>query len=275
MTTKNMKNATFLQPLAVRRKRSQSVLRGLRQQRRKWLAQIDSEAGFHRLFEHLSGVFFFAKDREGRSMFASRGILDLYKMCDESEMLGVTDRELYPDSMASGYVSDDLSLLSGRVKMVERLELWFDRQGMPDWFVVTKLPILDRRGRPHGVMGVLRQATEHEKRLPVFQAVSKAVEIIRRDYARRLSMSEVAQASFQSLRQLQRQFRSAFGVTPQEFLLKTRVLAAVNLLEETNLTVSEVALKCGFLDASAFILQFRKRIGATPAAYRRRRSHQQ
>jgi len=91
---------------------------------------------------------------------------------------------------------------------------------------------------------------------------------------KRLSIRDVAAACFQSLRQLQRQFRSAFGVTPQEFLLKTRVLAAARLLEETSLAISEVAVRCGFLDASAFILQFRKRIGVTPSAYRReRRQH--
>ena len=271
MTTKNMKNATFLRPRFERPKRNSSTLNALKRKRRAWLAAMDSEAGFHRLFEHLPGVFFFAKDRDGRSMFASQGILDLYKMCDESEMLGLTAFDLYPDSMAAGYVGDDERLLSGRAKLIECMELWFDRQGMPDWFMVTKLPILDRRGHLHGVMGVLRQATEHEKQLPVFQTVSKAVEMIRRDYATALTISDVAEACFQSLRQLQRQFRSAFGVTPQEFLLKTRVLAATRLLEESSLAISEVATRCGFLDSSAFILQFRKRIGVTPSAYRRER----
>lgn len=268
-----MRNTTSLRPRLERPKRSADSLNALKRERREWLAAMDSEVGFHRLFEHLSGVFFFAKDRDGRSMLASRGILDLYKMCDE-EMLGLTAFDLYPDSMAAGYVGDDESLLSGRAKQIERLELWFDRQGMPDWFVVTKLPILDRRGRPHGVMGVLRQASEHEKQLPVFQTVSKAVEIIRRDFATALSISDVASSCFQSLRQLQRQFRSAFGMSPQEFLLKTRVLAAARLLEETSLAISEVAMRSGFLDTSAFCLQFRKRIGATPSAYRRERREQ-
>ena len=269
-----MKNATTLRPHLARPKRSPSALKSLERERCAWLEAMDSECGFHRLFEHLSGVYFFAKDRAGRSMFASRGILDLYKMCDESEMLGLTDAEIYPDIMAAGYIRDDQSLLSGDEKKVERLELWFDRQGMPDWFVVTKLPILDKRGRPQGVMGFLRQATEHEKQLPVFQTVSKAVDIIRRDYATPLTISDVADACFQSLRQLQRQFHTAFGVTPQEFLLKTRVIAATRLLEETGLAVSEVATRCGFLDASAFILQFRKRIGVTPSNYRKeRREH--
>ncbi len=266
-----MRNATLLRPQFEWAKRSPRIVKALKRERRAWLEAMDSACGFHRLFEHLPGVFFFAKDRDGRSMFASQGILDLYKMCDETEMLGLSAFDLYPASMATGYVADDTRLLSGQAKQIERLELWFDRQGMPDWFVVIKLPILDRRGKPHGVMGVLRQATENEKQLPVFQTVSKAVDIIRRDFAKPLLISDIADSCFQSLRQLQRQFRSAFGATPQEFLLKTRILAAARLLEETSLSVSEVGTRCGILDPSAFILQFRKRIGVTPFAYRRER----
>jgi transcriptional regulator GlxA family with amidase domain len=69
---------------------------------------------------------------------------------------------------------------------------------------------------------------------------------------------------------LQRRFQSAFGITPQEFLLKTRVLAAVRLLEETSLTAGEIARNCGFVDASSFTQHFRKRMGVSPAAYRKR-----
>ena len=270
-----MKNTTSLRPRLAHPKRSPKELKQLELERRRWLVAMDHGPGFHRLFEQLPGVYFFAKDRNGRSMFASRGILDLYKMCDESEMMGLTDFDLYPESMAAGYVEDDKRLLSGRVKEIERLELWFDRQGMPEWFVVTKLPLFDTRGRAHGVMGVLRQASEHEMQLPVFQTVSRAVEMIRRDYATPLTMGDVAEACFQSLRQLQRQFRSAFGVTPQEFLLKTRVLAAARLLEETSLAISEIAIRCGFMESSAFSLQFRKRTGVTPSNYRRNRQRDQ
>lgn len=225
---------------------------------------------FHRLFDHIPGVFFFAKDRDGRTMFVSRGILERYKMSDESEMLGLTDFDINPGAMAEAYVQDDEQLLSGEVPLIERMELWFDRLGLPDWFVVTKLPLLDKRGRPQGVMGVLRRAAEHEKQLPVFQTVSRAVEMIRRDFDKPLIVADIAKACGQSLRQLQRQFQSAFGITAQEFLLKTRVLAAARLLEESSLTAAQIATRSGFVDASAFTLHFRKRTGLTPTAYRRR-----
>lgn len=266
-----MRKTTPLHPKPRQPKRSRGILAALERERARWVASLDPRFLFHRLFDHVPGVVFFAKDRAGRTMFVSRGILDRYRMSDESEMLGLTDFDINPGSMAEGYVQDDERLLSGKVAHIERIEIWFDRQGMPDWFVVTKLPLSDRRGRPQGVMGVLRRAAEHEMRLPVFQTVAQAVEIIRRNHAQPLVCADVARQCGQSLRQLQRHFQRAFGVTPQEFLIKTRVLAATRMLEETSLATAEIARRCGFVDASSFTQHFRKRIGSTPAACRRAR----
>ena len=268
VTAMNMRKASLLHPKLHRERRSPKDLRELEKARRFWLEGLEPTALFQRLFDHIPGVFFFAKDAKGRTMFASRGILDLYQMKDESEMLGLTDFDLNPAVMAVNYVRDDQSLLSGKVNQLERMELWFDRMGMPDWFLVTKLPILDAARKPQGVMGILRRASDNEKQLPVFQTVAKAVEIIRRDYGSALTIGEVAQACGQSLRQLQRHFQSAFACTPQEFLLRTRILAATRLLEETRLTAAEIALQCGFFDASSFTQHFRVRTGETPVAYR-------
>jgi AraC-like DNA-binding protein len=189
-------------------------------------------------------------------------------MRDEREMLGLTDFDLNPESMAAGYVRDDQQLLDGTVSRVERLELWFDQQGLPDWFVVTKLPLHSQRGRRVGVMGILRRAGEHEKQLPVFQTVSRAVDLIRRNYAQSITIAELAAKCGVSLRQFQRRFQIAFGTTPQEFLVKTRVLAAAELLEKTSLSAAEIGQRCGFTDPSAFAEQFRDRIGQTPIQYR-------
>jgi transcriptional regulator GlxA family with amidase domain len=78
----------------------------------------------------------------------------------------------------------------------------------------------------------------------------------------------VAESCGLTLRNLQRRFQTAFGISPQEFLIKTRVLAATRLLNETSLTAAEIANKCGFVDASSFAEQFKRRTGATPTEYR-------
>jgi AraC-like DNA-binding protein len=223
---------------------------------------------FHRLFDHIPGAHFFAKSREGHLMFASKGLLQRYQMPDDSEFIGRTDFDLNPEAMARAYVEDDRRIVAGKTAKIERIELWWDRQGMPDWFLVTKLPLYDRRRRIQGVVGVLRRPDEAERRLPVFQTVAHAVETIRRDFSKPLRIEDVARSCGQSLRQLQRRFRSAFGITPQEFLMRTRVLAAARLLETTGLTSGEIAAQCGFADQSSFTQHFRKRIGASPGGHR-------
>lgn len=265
-----MRNTSLLHPKLRREKRTAAQLSDLEQERQAWMQDLNPTCLFQRMFDFIPGVFFFAKDGQGRTMFASRGILELYKMEAESEMLGLTDFDLNPRVMAELYVRDDALLLSGREAHIERLELWFDRLGMPDWFVVTKLPLLDMAGQAQGVMGMLRRASENERQLPVFQTVARAVEIIRRDYGTSILIADVAQACGQSLRQLQRHFQAAFASTPQEFLLRTRILAAIRLLEETCLTVAEIGVQCGFGDASAFTQHFRARTGQTPTVYRQR-----
>jgi AraC-like DNA-binding protein len=226
------------------------------------------------LFDHIPGVYFFAKNAEGHLMYASQGLLNRYQMLDDTEILGRTDFDLNPGSMAQAYVDDDKHLLDGKGKLIERIELWWDRQGMPDWFLVTKMPLMDRKGRPQGVMGLLRRPDDAERQLPVFQTVAQAVEIMRRDYGKPLLIEEIATACGQSVRQLQRRFQTAFGVTPQEFLLKTRVLSAARLLETSTASISEVARKCGFIDQSSFTQHFRKRTEMTPTAYRLNHRHQ-
>ncbi|MEN3943726.1 AraC family transcriptional regulator [Prosthecobacter sp. SYSU 5D2] len=267
VTTKMMRNATLLKPRPLRQ-RPPAVIRRWQQQRTRWLSTLAPGSLFHRLFDHIPGVHFFAKDRQGHLMFTSQGLRQRYSMQDESDILGMTDFDLNPGSMAQAYVNDDDQLLQGKAASIERIELWWDRQGMPDWFLVTKLPIHDKNGEIQGVMGLLRRPDESERRLPVFQTVAQAVELIRRDYSKPLLIEQVATACGQSLRQLQRHFQAAFGITPQEFLLKTRVLAAARLLESTAASVSEIATACGFPDQSAFTQHFRKRTGQTPSCYR-------
>jgi AraC-like DNA-binding protein len=263
-----MRKATPLRPVILP-KRSASEVKVWMKRRDQWLAEMRLDRLFHPLFEHIPDVHFFAKDREGHLMFATRSLLRRYKMNDDMEFIGRTDYDINPPGMAESYVQDDQSLLEGREKQIEKIELWWDVEGLPDWYHVIKLPLMDRRGRVAGVMGILRLPRESERQLPVFQAVSKAVELIRRDFARPLVIAEVARQCGQSVRQLQRRFQSAFGMTPQAFLLQTRVVAATRMLEDTAWSASEIAQRCGFGDASSFSQHFRRRTGVTPTAHRR------
>ena len=71
-----------------------------------------------------------------------------------------------------------------------------------------------------------------------------------------------------SLRAFERQFLAAFHLTPQRFLRKLRLRLASRALMDTDESLAEIALKCGFSDQSHFSREFRRQFGRTPREYR-------
>ena len=66
-----------------------------------------------------------------------------------------------------------------------------------------------------------------------------------------------------------RRFKQLTGFGFQEYLLKTRVLAAQRLLLETALPVGEIAERCGFASGNYFGDVFCRYQGVSPTEYRR------
>ncbi|QGN46455.1 GlxA family transcriptional regulator [Micromonospora sp. WMMD558] len=85
---------------------------------------------------------------------------------------------------------------------------------------------------------------------------------------RPLTVDDLAARADMAPRTFARRFRAETGTTPHDWLTNQRVLLARRLLEETRLTVEEVADHAGFSDAAALRHHFTRRVGATPQAYR-------
>lgn len=74
-----------------------------------------------------------------------------------------------------------------------------------------------------------------------------------------------------SVDQFNRSFKAATGAPPHQWLLRQRVKRAVDLLAATELTLSDIALSCGFADQSHLTRVFRNHIGMPPGAWRSQR----
>src|SRR6516165_7954355 len=61
-----------------------------------------------------------------------------------------------------------------------------------------------------------------------------------------------------------RAFKQSEGLTPHDYLLQCRVRRAQELLANTDLPLSEIALASGFSDQSHCARRFRERVGITP-----------
>ncbi|NET06629.1 MAG: helix-turn-helix transcriptional regulator [Symploca sp. SIO2B6] len=63
-------------------------------------------------------------------------------------------------------------------------------------------------------------------------------------------------------------FKKSMGIPPHQYLLQQRVERSKQLLKQTDQSIVEIALECGFNSHSHFSKQFRQLIGITPSTYR-------
>lgn len=88
--------------------------------------------------------------------------------------------------------------------------------------------------------------------------------------ARRATIAQMARRVAMSERSFMRKFRQATGQSPADWLAATRVDNARQLLESTPLAIDAVAQRCGFGSAITLRHHFRRKVGLSPAEYRRR-----
>jgi Transcriptional regulator containing an amidase domain and an AraC-type DNA-binding HTH domain len=84
-----------------------------------------------------------------------------------------------------------------------------------------------------------------------------------------LSLQVLAKESGYSRVHFVRMFRAATGYTPHNYLLKLRLDRVRELLASPTLSLTEIALECGFSSHSHLSRVFRQVLGATPSEYRR------
>ncbi|MXN91035.1 helix-turn-helix domain-containing protein [Flavobacterium sp. Sd200] len=77
-----------------------------------------------------------------------------------------------------------------------------------------------------------------------------------------------------SRRNLVRRFKLVTGITPIEYLQKTRIEAAKQMLEQSRCSILEVMLESGYNDLKTFRALFKKTVGMTPKMYREKFSGQ-
>lgn len=239
-------------------------------ERDRFLRRIDAATPFYRLFDHMPDVSFFAKDHRFRLMCASQRFIERFGYHDESQVLGKDDFQLFPSRLAENFRRDDEEILRTGQPKLNIVELFFTEQGVPDWFVTNKLPIRDRRDRVIGVMGTVQSYEARRQVLQPYLQLDRAVTYIRENFRRGVSVKELAIVLHVSLRQLQRRFVEAFGIGPQAFIIKLRIQAACEALQQEGSLISEVAASLGFCDQSAFTQLFQKHVGLTPLKYQKR-----
>lgn len=85
----------------------------------------------------------------------------------------------------------------------------------------------------------------------------------------KITIAQLADLAHLSQYHFIRCFRSAYELTPLQYLTRLRLKQASLLLKKSNVTVGNIVPQCGFENESAFIRLFKKEFRMTPIAYRK------
>ena len=236
---------------------------------REWISQLRPGA-VSQLFDYLPDTLYFAKDRELRLMAGNRAFVERCGFSSEEEMIGHRDEEIFSKEMAEKYQEDDRKVIASAQPLVEIVELFPDRLGEPEWFITDKIPLHYQSGEVAGVCGMVRSFEGVRNALQPYLDLRPVTEFLKENYMHKVSRPDLANRVGMSVRKLQRRFQATFQTTPQRYVGKLRVLEACELLAGSNLPVTEIALKVGFYDHSAFSKKFSELMGVSPRDYRKR-----
>ncbi|NLM76275.1 MAG: AraC family transcriptional regulator [Clostridiaceae bacterium] len=98
--------------------------------------------------------------------------------------------------------------------------------------------------------------------------VSKAIEYIEKNYARQITVEEVAKAVNIDRSYLSSLFNKFLGIPPRDFIINYRMDKACELLKNPRLNVGDVARSVGYEDPFQFSKTFKKTKGLPPSKYR-------
>jgi AraC family transcriptional activator FtrA len=100
--------------------------------------------------------------------------------------------------------------------------------------------------------------------------LARLMDFIRAHLGEAHTLRTLAARAAMSTRTLQREFTQATGQAPYEWIVGERIERAKELLETTALSAQGIAARVGMGSAESLRHHFRRRVGTTPARYRRR-----
>ncbi|NEY82677.1 helix-turn-helix domain-containing protein [Bacillus sp. 3H-10] len=100
------------------------------------------------------------------------------------------------------------------------------------------------------------------------QLIEKAIKVMSHTYSKEINLSELARELYVSPFYLQKIFKNKLGISPAQYLKIKRIESAKELMINSRLSMTEIALEVGFKNSAHFSSVFRKIVGVSPTAFR-------
>ncbi len=221
-----------------------------------------------RLLDWTPEVHFFAKDRTGRFMAVNRASLERHGLDSEDQIIGKTDFDFHPPSMAEAYVAEDRRVMESGEPLPEQRWLVYDKSGTQRWFLSSKHPLFGRSGKVIGIAGLMRPLASSPFLHSGYSQLKPAVDWVLEHHSEKIAVPDLAKLLGFSVSRFERKFKEQFGMSPSRCIILARVNAARAILAQCDESLGEVAHRCGFYDQSQFSRLFKRETGITPKEYR-------
>lgn len=93
---------------------------------------------------------------------------------------------------------------------------------------------------------------------------------LQENYFLKLNLPKTAYEFGLNYDHIRNKFKKLYGMSPSQFLTLKRVQKAATLLENSNKSCTEIAVECGFSDASHFSKLFKRQYGCSPSEFTKR-----
>lgn len=94
--------------------------------------------------------------------------------------------------------------------------------------------------------------------------LEQAISYIDHHYSEKITLDEVAAAAYMSSNYFSSYFRKVTGISFSEYVTRIRISHARELLRDTDKSVTEIAMECGFHNISNFYRLYKKQVGKPP-----------
>jgi AraC family transcriptional regulator len=141
------------------------------------------------------------------------------------------------------------------------------RAGLPDFYAQSAAQWI----AAHLLLGLSASSRWHEslaREQISDRRIVRVLEYTEAHLSERLSLDVLAEEAAVSKFHFASVFSKSVGATPHRHVQYLRMQAGAGMLRDTDKSVLEIALTCGFLSASHFAATFRRHFALTPSAYR-------
>lgn len=116
--------------------------------------------------------------------------------------------------------------------------------------------------------GIERIERPEKSGLAIWQK-QRAIELLRENLDGNIRLGDLAKECGLSVTHFARSFKTTFGISSHQWLIRLRIDRAKDLLNQTQLPLIEVAAQAGFGDQAAFTRTFHRVVGVSPGRWRR------